>query len=94
MSLFAIVFVEQSFRARCTAAVCGLVRHVFSNQVHDDAGSIRKCLVSRDDGIRADANIGALSKLRPAFEASGSTTAGKLSMQADLKDIFCTAFVH
>ena len=39
--------------------------------------------VSQDDGIRSDCNIETLSKLRPLFSLTGSTTAGNASQTTD-----------
>lgn len=33
-------------------------------------------MISVDDGIRANANLSDLSKLKPAFKKDGATTAG------------------
>lgn len=33
-------------------------------------------MISMDDGIRPDANLTDLAKLKPAFKKDGSTTAG------------------
>ncbi len=38
---------------------------------------------SRDEGIRADSNVEALAKLRPAFKADGVVTAGNASQMSD-----------
>jgi acetyl-CoA acyltransferase len=40
-------------------------------------------LVEMDDGVRADTNAAALAKLRPAFKATGSVTAGNASQMTD-----------
>jgi acetyl-CoA acyltransferase len=39
--------------------------------------------VTKDEGPRADTNIGALAKLRPVFAADGSVTAGTSSQMSD-----------
>ena len=39
--------------------------------------------VSKDDGIRADSSMASLSKLKPAFLPTGSTTAGNSSQTTD-----------
>lgn len=39
--------------------------------------------VSKDEGPRADTNIGALNKLKPVFAADGSVTAGNSSQMSD-----------
>ena len=43
----------------------------------------KKVLVDTDDGIRADTSIEGLAKLRPAFAATGSVTAGNSSQMTD-----------
>ncbi len=45
----------------------------------DDAGKEREVTVAKDDGIRAGTTLVGLAKLRPAFKADGSTTAGESS---------------
>ena len=40
-------------------------------------------VVNKDEGPRADTNIGALNKLRPVFSADGSVTAGNSSQMSD-----------
>ena len=40
-------------------------------------------LVSRDDGVRGDTTLAALAKLKPAFKANGSVTAGNSSQMTD-----------
>jgi acetyl-CoA acyltransferase len=43
----------------------------------------RKFIVDTDDGVRTDTNIENLSKLKPAFAASGTVTAGNSSQTSD-----------
>lgn len=43
----------------------------------------KKVLVDTDDGIRADTTVETLAKLRPAFAAKGSVTAGNSSQMTD-----------
>ena len=40
-------------------------------------------LVSADDGVRGDTSVAALGKLKPAFKANGSVTAGNSSQMTD-----------
>lgn len=49
-----------------------------STKLVDADGAERQVIVSKDDGIRAGTTLAGLSKLRPAFKADGSTTAGTL----------------
>ena len=44
---------------------------------------IRTRTVDTDEGARADANLAALTKLKPAFAAKGSVTAGNSSQMSD-----------
>ncbi|TPX30541.1 hypothetical protein SmJEL517_g05926 [Synchytrium microbalum] len=46
-------------------------------------GSKKRVVVADDDGIRADTTLEGLSKLKPAFKAGGSTTAGNASQVSD-----------
>jgi acetyl-CoA acyltransferase len=58
----------------------------FEERVLDlDAGQIvvRKRGLSSDEGPRADTNLTALAKLKPAFSAAGSVTAGNSSQMSD-----------
>lgn len=43
----------------------------------------RKWTVSEDEGVRADTSVEVLGKLRPAFAAGGSVTAGNSSQTSD-----------
>ena len=43
----------------------------------------RQYIVDTDDGVRTDTNIESLSKLKPAFAASGTVTAGNSSQTSD-----------
>lgn len=47
--------------------------------VFDKEGNEKKVTVSKDDGIRHDASIETLGKLKPAFKENGTTTAGNSS---------------
>ena len=42
-----------------------------------------KELVTADDGVRADTSVAALAKLKPAFKADGTITAGNSSQMTD-----------
>ncbi|KAJ1646018.1 3-ketoacyl-CoA thiolase with broad chain length specificity [Coemansia asiatica] len=52
-------------------------------KIADKDGNETEITVSRDDGIRAGATAESLGKLRPAFSAEGSTTAGNASQVSD-----------
>jgi acetyl-CoA acyltransferase len=50
------------------------------------AGGRMKCskeLVSLDDGVRGDTTVAALARLKPAFKANGTVTAGNSSQMTD-----------
>lgn len=49
----------------------------------DDEGKEREVTVAKDDGIRAGTTLAGLGKLRPAFKADGSTTAGASGSRTD-----------
>ena len=56
------------------------------HRLPDEAtGSIieKKAIIEIDDGIRADTTLEGLAKLRPAFAAKGSVTAGNSSQMTD-----------
>ncbi|KAJ2148411.1 3-ketoacyl-CoA thiolase with broad chain length specificity [Coemansia sp. RSA 520] len=52
-------------------------------KVTDKDGNETEVVVSRDDGVRMDATAASLGKLRPAFSAEGTTTAGNASQVSD-----------
>lgn len=55
-----------------------------STKIVDPKTGIEKpVVISVDDGIRPNANIGDLAKLKPAFRKDGSTTAGNASQISD-----------
>lgn len=49
----------------------------------DAQGKEQIIVVDKDDGIRGDTNMQTLSKLRPAFDKAGTTTAGNSSQVTD-----------
>ncbi|CAL2280294.1 unnamed protein product [Prunus armeniaca] len=51
--------------------------------VDPKTGEERPVTISVDDGIRPNANMNDLAKLKPAFKADGSTTAGNASQVSD-----------
>ncbi|XP_037382408.1 3-ketoacyl-CoA thiolase, peroxisomal [Talpa occidentalis] len=51
--------------------------------VHDDKGTEKRITVSQDEGIRPNTTMEGLAKLKPAFKAGGSTTAGNSSQVSD-----------
>ncbi|KAJ1751494.1 3-ketoacyl-CoA thiolase with broad chain length specificity [Coemansia sp. RSA 1807] len=52
-------------------------------KVTDKDGNETEVVVSRDDGVRMGATAASLGKLRPAFSAEGTTTAGNASQVSD-----------
>ncbi|KAJ2285782.1 3-ketoacyl-CoA thiolase with broad chain length specificity, partial [Coemansia sp. RSA 2706] len=52
-------------------------------KVVDKDGVEQEIVVSRDDGVRAGTTAASLGKLRPAFSADGTTTAGNASQVSD-----------
>ncbi|KAJ2762881.1 3-ketoacyl-CoA thiolase with broad chain length specificity [Coemansia nantahalensis] len=51
--------------------------------VVDADGNRQEIVVSRDDGVRPEATAESLGKLKPAFSATGVTTAGNASQVSD-----------
>ncbi|KAI9493398.1 Thiolase, N-terminal domain-containing protein [Zychaea mexicana] len=51
--------------------------------VEDKDGNEKTVIVDRDDGVRPGTTPEGLAKLRPAFDESGSTTAGNASQVSD-----------
>jgi len=51
--------------------------------VKDKAGKTTRVTVSEDEGPRAGTTLASLSKLKPAFKAGGTTTAGNSSQVSD-----------
>jgi acetyl-CoA acyltransferase 1 len=51
--------------------------------VLDKSGNAKQVTVKYDDGIRADTTYDGLSKLKPAFSETGTTTAGNASQVSD-----------
>jgi acetyl-CoA C-acetyltransferase len=46
-------------------------------------GGAKAKTLTQDEGFRADSNVDAMAKLKPAFRAEGSVTAGNASMLSD-----------
>lgn len=49
----------------------------------EKVGEVQEITVSKDDGIRANASIEGMAKLKPAFKEDGSSTAGNSSQISD-----------
>ena len=45
--------------------------------------AVREVVAAEDDGVRSDTTLEGLSKLKPAFQAGGTTTAGNSSQVSD-----------
>lgn len=52
-------------------------------KVKDANGELKDVVISQDDGIRPKTSMQSLAKLKPAFKADGSTTAGNSSQVTD-----------
>ncbi|KAM5281472.1 3-ketoacyl-CoA thiolase B, peroxisomal-like isoform 2-T2 [Ctenodactylus gundi] len=55
--------------------------------IRDDKGTEKSVTVSRDEGIRPSTTMEGLAKLKPAFKAGGSTTAGLTVNDVDIFEI-------
>jgi acetyl-CoA acyltransferase len=54
-----------------------------ATRVYDESGASREHTVARDEGPRGDTTFEALQKLKPAFDPTGSVTAGNSSPLTD-----------
>merc|ERR1719468_235355 len=54
-----------------------------ATKIKEKDGKVTKVTVSKDEGPRAGTTVESLSKLKPAFKAGGSTTAGNSSQVSD-----------
>lgn len=54
-----------------------------STVILDETGQERPITVAKDDGIRGNTTLEGLAKLKPAFSAEGTTTAGNSSQVSD-----------
>lgn len=55
----------------------------YKTQVKDKDGEMKEVMVDMDDGCRPQTTLESLSKLKPAFQKGGSTTAGNSSQVTD-----------
>ena len=60
----------------------------FAAKYKDKDGKIVETFVKSDDGIRKDATVEGLSKLKPVFKKNGSTTAGNSSQVFNYKFLY------
>ena len=70
-------------RARGAFATEIVPVHLKGGEGSDAAAAAPSVVVSADDGIREDTSLAGLSKLRAAFVAGGTTTAGNSSQVSD-----------
>merc|ERR1712098_500045 len=49
----------------------------------EKVGDVQQVTVTKDDGIRANASIEGMQKLKPAFKENGTSTAGNSSQISD-----------
>ncbi|KAL5562068.1 hypothetical protein UlMin_031815 [Ulmus minor] len=77
----------ESHRRAAAATASGKFRDeiipVSTKIVDPKTGAEKPVIVSIDDGIRPNANLSDLAKLKPAFKKDGSTTAGNASQVSD-----------
>mmetsp|Transcript_3662 Transcript_3662/g.5119 ORF Transcript_3662/g.5119 Transcript_3662/m.5119 type:complete len:354 (+) Transcript_3662:323-1384(+) len=76
----------ESHRKASEAQKAGLFKSEIvpiTTTVKDKKGNVKEVTVSEDEGPRADTTMESLSKLKPAFRAGGSTTAGNASQVSD-----------
>lgn len=63
----------------------------FKQIVDPKTGEEKSVTVSVDDGIRPNASLGDLAKLKPVFKKDGSTTAGTvlLLLDSNINNVSC-----
>jgi acetyl-CoA acyltransferase len=79
-------FAVESQRRAATAREKGLFKDEIAPitvTVHDDAGKPRQVLVSDDTILRPETTLEGMQKLKPAFDAKGTVTAGNASPLTD-----------
>jgi acetyl-CoA acyltransferase len=77
-------FAVESHRRAARATAEGRFAHeIIPVAVRDEDGKNTDELVTSDEGIRADSNVEALAKLKPAFKEDGKVTAGNSSQITD-----------
>ena len=60
----------------------------FNAKYKDKDGKLIEAFVSKDEGIRKDATVEGLGKLKPAFKTGGTTTAGNSSQVFPITILF------
>uniref|UniRef100_A0A7N0VKX1 acetyl-CoA C-acyltransferase n=1 Tax=Kalanchoe fedtschenkoi TaxID=63787 RepID=A0A7N0VKX1_KALFE len=77
----------ESHRRAAAARASGLFEYeivpVPTKIVNRETGEVKHVIISADDGIRPGTNMEDLSKLKPAFRADGTSTAGNSSQVSD-----------
>ncbi|KAI1750729.1 3-ketoacyl-CoA thiolase-like protein [Xylaria castorea] len=85
-------FAVESHRRATAAQISGAfdaeivpvhTRYQEVDKAGNKVGEEQQITATRDDGIRAGATLAALAKLKPAFSADGSSTAGNSSQVSD-----------
>lgn len=79
-------FSVESHRRAAAAQAAGLFDAELvpvKTRVVDKEGNEREITVAKDEGVRPKTTAQSLSKLRPAFQADGTTTAGNSSQVSD-----------
>ncbi|XP_064613842.1 3-ketoacyl-CoA thiolase A, peroxisomal-like [Liolophura sinensis] len=80
------LFAYQSHMRAAKARQTGLFREEIvpvRTKITDKDGEAKEIMVYEDDGIRPTTTLEGLSKLKPAFQEGGSTTAGNSSQLSD-----------
>nr|GMD73127.1 3-ketoacyl-CoA thiolase 2, peroxisomal-like [Ipomoea batatas] len=81
--LAAVVSHQRAAAATATGKFKDEIIPVSTKIVDPKTGIEKPVVISVDDGIRPNTNIGDLAKLKPAFRKDGSTTAGNASQISD-----------
>ena len=85
---FAVESHRRAAAAQASGAFAGEIVPVTTRYQEVDkqgnpVGDEQTITVTKDDGVRANANIESLAKLKPAFKADGTSTAGNSSQVSD-----------
>ncbi len=85
---FAVESHQRAAAAQASGAFAGEIVPVTTRYQEVDkqgnpVGDEQTITVTKDDGVRANANIESLAKLKPAFKADGTSTAGNSSQVSD-----------
>lgn len=79
-------FAAESHRKAAAAQKAGLFKDEIvpvATKLKDKDGGEKALVVTEDDGIRGETTAASLSKLKPAFQKEGTTTAGNSSQVTD-----------